>query len=61
MRVPVALGLICASGMVGVARAQEPVDQAMIARIKTEALQHSQVGALFDHLANVIGADSPGG
>ncbi|MBI2535875.1 MAG: M20/M25/M40 family metallo-hydrolase, partial [Gemmatimonadetes bacterium] len=35
--------------------AQEPVDQATIARIKDEGLNRSQVGELFNHLTNVIG------
>lgn len=35
--------------------AQEPVDQAMIARIRAEGLERSRVLALFDHLTNVIG------
>ena len=35
--------------------AQEPVDHAMIARIRAEGLERSRVLALFDHLTNVIG------
>jgi hypothetical protein len=35
--------------------AQEPVDHAMIARIRAEGLERSRVNALFDHLSNVIG------
>ena len=35
--------------------AQENVDTAMMARIRTEGLQHSQVMEVFDHLVNVIG------
>jgi len=35
--------------------AQEPVDQAAIARIKDEGLNRSQVLTAFDHLTNVIG------
>jgi carboxypeptidase Q len=46
---------VCALGTSAVARAQEPVDPATIAQIKTEAMQHSQVGELFNHLANAIG------
>lgn len=35
--------------------AQEPVDHAMIARIKDEGLNRSRVMELFNHLTNVIG------
>jgi len=35
--------------------AQETVDPAMIAKIRTEGLEHSQVMEVFDHLVNVIG------
>ena len=35
--------------------AQEPVDQAAIARIKDEGLNRSQVLTAFGHLTNVIG------
>src|SRR5215831_6035634 len=35
--------------------AQETVDPAMIAKIRTEDLEHSQVMEVFDHLVNVIG------
>lgn len=35
--------------------AQEPVDRAMIARIREEGLNRSQVGATFNQLTNVIG------
>ncbi len=37
------------------ARAQEKVDSAMIAKIRAEGLQRSQVMDVFDHLVNVIG------
>ena len=37
------------------ASAQEKVDSAMIAKIRAEGLQHSQVMDVFDHLVNVIG------
>ena len=37
------------------ARAQEPVDRAMIAKIRAEGLERSQVGPMFDTLANVFG------
>ena len=36
-------------------RAQEPVDRAMIAKIRAEGLERSQVGSMFDTLANVFG------
>lgn len=35
--------------------AQEPIDQATLARIRDEGLNRSQVGAMFNHLTNVIG------
>src|ERR1043166_8171552 len=35
--------------------AQEPVDQATIARIRDEGLARSRVGETFNHLTNVIG------
>ncbi len=35
--------------------AQEPIDQATLARIRDEGLNRSQVGATFNHLTNVIG------
>jgi hypothetical protein len=35
--------------------AQENIDSAMIAKIRTEGLEHSQVMEVFDHLVNVIG------
>src|SRR5467141_3803894 len=37
------------------AGAQEKVDSVMIAKIRAEGLQHSQVMDVFDHLVNVIG------
>ena len=47
-----ALGLQLAIGPLA---AQEPVDRSVIARIKEEALQRSQVEQTFNHLTNVIG------
>ena len=44
-----------ALGMVSGARAQEPVDRAMIARIRDEAQARSQVAATFNHITNVTG------
>jgi carboxypeptidase Q len=35
--------------------AQEKIDTAMTAKIRTEGLEHSQVMEVFDHLVNVIG------
>ncbi len=49
-----ALGLVLLSLATAVA-AQEPLDQAAIARIKDEGLHRSQVAELFNHLTNVIG------
>jgi len=37
------------------AGAQESIDASMIARIRAEGLQHSQVMEVLDHLVNVIG------
>ena len=42
-------------GTVSEATAQEPVDRAMIARIRDEAQNRSQVAATFNHLTNVTG------
>jgi carboxypeptidase Q len=49
--------LLCLALVIGVstAGAQEPVDQAMIARIKEEGLQRSRVEQTFNHLTNVVG------
>src|SRR5512133_318323 len=38
-----------------VARAQEPIDRDMIAKIKDEGLNHSQVEETFTHLTEDIG------
>jgi hypothetical protein len=46
---------LCLTAHSGPLLAQEPVDQATIARIKDEAISHSRVGELFGHLANVVG------
>src|SRR5262249_54927105 len=35
--------------------AQEKIDTAMVAKIRAEGLEHSQVMDVFDHLVNVIG------
>src|SRR5262245_33921883 len=53
MRRLLVVGLLAASAPA--AFAQEPVDRAMIARIRTEGLEHSQVLQMFDTLATVIG------
>jgi carboxypeptidase Q len=37
------------------AHAQEPVDRTMIAKIRAEGLERSQVGPMFDTLANIFG------
>src|SRR5437762_934139 len=37
------------------AAAQEKVDTAMLAKIRSEGLDHSRVMEVFDHLVNVIG------
>ena len=37
------------------AAAQEPIDQATLARIRDEGMNRSQVAATFNHLTNVIG------
>src|SRR4051812_3431468 len=41
--------------------AQEPVDRAMIAKIRAEGLDHSQVAGIFDTIATVIGPRLTGG
>ncbi len=51
---PVAVA-VAGLALAGILQAQEPVDQAGIARIKDEGLNRSQVVAMFDHLSNVIG------
>ena len=43
------------AGLSGAAAAQEPVDQAMIARIREEGLTRSRVVETFNQLTNVIG------
>lgn len=48
-------GLCLLVGAASLGAAQEPVDRAMIARIREEGLTRSQVGATFNQLANVIG------
>lgn len=48
-------GTLGISLFAGSAAAQEPVDRAMIARITTEANDHSTVGETFNHFVNVIG------
>ncbi len=47
----ISISLVAATAVV----AQENVDTAMMTRIRTEGLQHSQVMDVFDHLVNVIG------
>ena len=49
------VSLFCALFVSATARAQEPVDRAMIAKIRAEGLERSQVGPMFDTLANVFG------
>ncbi len=46
------LALLLAPAIAG---AQEPVDRAMIAKIRAEGLERSQVGPMFDTLSNVFG------
>jgi len=47
----------CLALLLGVssAAAQEPVDRAMIAKLKDEGQNRSQVAATFNHLTNVVG------
>jgi hypothetical protein len=47
--------LLAAAAAPPPARAQEPIDHAMLARIRAEGLERSQVGELFNTLTNVIG------
>jgi carboxypeptidase Q len=49
------LSALIVLGAVSGAAAQEPIDQAMVARIKDEGLTRSRVGATFNHLTNVVG------
>jgi carboxypeptidase Q len=53
--VAVAAALALAGGTLGARQAKEPVDQAAIAKIRNEALNRSQVGALFSMLTDGIG------
>lgn len=46
---------VLAIGAASAVAAQEPIDQATLARIRDEGLNRSQVGATFNHLTNVIG------
>jgi hypothetical protein len=41
--------------LAGPLAAQEPVDRAMLARIRAEGLERSRAPEMFDHLVNVIG------
>lgn len=53
---PLALAIaIALAPWAGSLAAQEPVDLDMIARIKAEATERSQVVSIFNHLTNVIG------
>jgi carboxypeptidase Q len=49
------LGLAAAAAAPPPAMAQEPVDRAMIERIRAEGLERSQAMAVFEHLTTVIG------
>jgi carboxypeptidase Q len=49
------ISLTMALGAISGASAQEPVDRAMLARIRDEAQARSQVAATFNHLTNVTG------
>lgn len=50
-----ALCLLSAASVTTSARAQEPVDRGVIARITAEANDRSRVGETFNHFVNVIG------
>ena len=52
LRLPLIAALLLSAATTG---AQEPVDRAMIAKIRAEGLERSQVGPMFDTLANVFG------
>ncbi|MFN8060792.1 MAG: M20/M25/M40 family metallo-hydrolase [Vicinamibacterales bacterium] len=52
---PAALTLAIVVGLAHVCAAQEPVDTAMVARIRAEGYERSKVLETFDHLVNVIG------
>src|SRR4051812_49979355 len=58
MKPSVIAGLVLVPALLG---AQEPIDRAMIAKIRAEGLERSQVGQMFDTLATVIGPRLTGG
>ena len=55
MKIVISIVLLFTVSSVFSARAQEPVDQTVIARIKTEGFQHSQVMEMMFYLADVHG------
>lgn len=52
---PAAFALLASAATSVMANAQEPVDRAMIAKITTEANDHSKVGETFNYFVNIIG------
>jgi carboxypeptidase Q len=52
---PVPLVLLLAVGVLAAREAQEPVDSAVIAKIRDEGLNRSQVGPVFEMLVDTIG------
>lgn len=52
---PRMLALALGAALAASAPAAEPVDEAMVARIRTEAFEHSQVQGLVRHLTETIG------
>ena len=49
------LGSLCAATLAASATAQEPIDRAMIAKIRAEGLERSRAWSMVDTLATVIG------
>ena len=59
----IALSLLIAFGPPPTVGAQEPIDRAMVAKIRAEGFENSRVLEVFNHLTNVIGprlTNSPG-
>jgi len=59
----IALSLLIAFGPAPTVGAQEPIDRAMVAKIRAEGFENSHVMEVFNHLTNVIGprlTNSPG-
>ena len=56
-RLPVSLNVVLITCLISVVlTAQEPVDRAMVARIRAEATERSKVVETFNYITNVTGA-----